>query len=404
MIAADYARVGRAELLTRVRERLADSGAVPTPEIIAEAVRAESGGVLGDTDLLSALKFLQTELMGAGRLESLLAEPTVADVLVTGAQRAGEGGLGKVWVDRGRGLELSDITFPDEDSVRRLAVRLALKAGKRLDDAQPWVDGQLTGLIRTGLAIRLHAVIPPIAVDGTSISLRILRPVTMSFDVLIASGALAADAAELLRKIISARLAFLIIGGTGAGKTTLLSALLSMVDSKERIICVEDAIELCPQHPQIIRLAARTPNVENVGAVSVRELVRQSLRMRPDRLVVGEVRGSEIVDLLTALNTGHDGGAGTLHANSALEVLARMEALAALGGMDRTTLHSQVAAALQVVLTVSRIPTGQRQLTEIAMFRREKNSLVSVVPIWRLSDGFTSAATDFADLIASRRG
>ena len=184
------------------------------------------------------------------------------------------------------------------------------------------------------------------------------------------SGAIAPEAAALLDGIIAARLAFLISGGTGAGKTTLLSAVLGAVAAGERIVCVEDAAELAPAHPHLVKLVARCANVEGVGEVTVRDLVRQALRMRPDRIVVGEVRGAEVVDLLAALNTGHDGGAGTVHANSPAEVPARLEALAALGGLDRAALHSQLAAAVQVVLHVSRDRTGTRRLTEIAVLER----------------------------------
>ncbi|MCK0516952.1 TadA family conjugal transfer-associated ATPase [Williamsia sp. DF01-3] len=390
----DVAGTTRAALLTRVRERLAATAQDPTPEVMAAVVREEAGGVLGDTDLLDALRFLHTELVGAGRLETLLAGPTVNDILVVGPKQ--------VWVDQGHGLQPATIEFEDDDAVRRLAMRLALAAGKRLDDAQPWVDGQLTDVGRRGYNVRLHAVIPPIAVDGTCLSLRVLRPATQNLDALVASGAIVAEAATLLEAIIDARLAFLVVGGTGAGKTTLLSALLGRVDPAERILCVEDAVELAPRHPHVVRLVARTPNVEGAGEVPVRALVRQALRMRPDRIVVGEVRGAEVVDLLTAMNTGHDGGAGTLHANSTAEVPARMEALAALGGMDRPALHSQLAAAISVVIGVFRDASGARGVAEIGMVRRSDDGLVKIERVWDRDDGFSDAATDLADLLSSR--
>jgi pilus assembly protein CpaF len=193
-----------------------------------------------------------------------------------------------------------------------------------------------------------------------------------------------------------------VVGGTGAGKTTLLSALLGRVDPAERILCVEDAVELAPQHPHVVRLVARTPNVEGAGEVPVRALVRQALRMRPDRIVVGEVRGAEVVDLLTAMNTGHDGGAGTLHANSTAEVPARMEALAALGGMDRPALHSQLAAAISVVIGVFRDASGARGLAEVGMLRRDQNGVVRVETVWHRNRGFTPAAEDLAELLSAR--
>ena len=364
-----------AELLDRVRDRLAASTAAePTAATVADAVRAESAGVLGDTDLLEVVRILQTELTGAGPLESLLHEPGVADVLVTAPDQ--------VWVDRGVGLERTSVKFADEAAVRRLAARLALSSGRRLDDAQPWVDGRLRGVGDGHFGVRLHAVLAPVAQGGTCLSLRVLRPATQGLDALCARGAIEPEARALLDRIIMCRLAFLVIGGTGAGKTTLLSAVLGAVDPRERIVCVEDAAELAPPHPHVVRLVARAPNVEGVGEVAVRDLVRQALRMRPDRIVVGEVRGAEVIDLLTALNTGHDGGAGTIHANSPEEVPARLEALAALGGMDRHALHSQLAAAVQVVLHVHRSADGSRRLEQIGVINRGADGFVHINQAW----------------------
>ena len=381
-------------LIDRVRERLAKESAEPTAAVIAEAIRAESGGVLGDTDLLAALRHLQTELTGAGRLEVLLAEPGVADVLVVGPQR--------VWVDRGSGLEPTGITFDDDAAVRRLASRLALGAGRRLDDAQPWVDAQLTSLGRRGLTVRLHAVIPPLAADGTCISLRVLRPAGMDMAGLIASEAVPPELVEVLEATVAARLAFLIVGGTGSGKTTLLNALIGAMAPTDRVLCVEDALELAPAHPHVVRLVARTSNVEGMGEVPVRVLVRQALRMRPDRIIVGEVRGAEVIDLLTALNTGHEGSGGTLHANSTSEVPARMEALAALGGMNREALHSQLAAAVRIVVGVSRTAGGARGIVEVGMVSRNADGWVTILPVWLRNSGFTEHRAEFDALVEER--
>ena len=295
-------------LIDRVRERLAAESAPLRPTVVAAAIRAESGGVLGDAEVLSNLRVLETELTGAGILEPLLRMPGTTDVLVTSPS--------EVWIDDGNGLRRSDIGFSDEAEVRRLAQRLAAAAGRRLDDAQPWVDGQLTGVGGGRFTVRLHAVLPPVAARGTCLSLRVLRPATQDLAALSAAGAIAPEARALLDAVVAARLAFLVSGGTGAGKTTLLSAALGAVTADERIVCVEDAPELAPQHPHLVRLVARVPNVEGAGEITLRQLVRQALRMRPDRIVVGEVRGAEVVDLLAALNTGHEGGAGTVHANS----------------------------------------------------------------------------------------
>ena len=383
-----------AELLDRVRDRLAAEPGDLSPARVATALRAEAGGVLGDTDLLVALRHLQTELTGAGPLESLLADPTVTDVLVTAPDR--------VWVDCGSGLALTSVTFPDEAAVRRLAQRLALFAGRRLDDAQMWVDGRLPGHGEFG--VRLHAVLAPVAQGGTCLSLRVLRPATQGLDALVERGAVHPDAHRLLRRIVSGRVAFLVVGGTGAGKTTMLAALLGAVAPGERIVCVEDAAELVPDHPHVVRLVARAPNVEGVGEVTVRDLVRQALRMRPDRIVVGEVRGAEVVDLLTALNTGHDGGAGTVHANSPDEVPARLEALAALGGLDRAALHSQLAAAVQVILHVHRAPDGTRRLVEIGVVERDPVAGILVVPAWTYAGGTGSGSERLERILRLREG
>lgn len=304
------------------------------------------------------------------------------DVLVTAPDA--------VWVDDGNGLRRTQVRFADEAAVRRLAQRLALAAGRRLDDAQPWVDGQLTG-IGAGFAVRLHAVLPPVAAAGTCLSLRVLRPASQDLAALIAAGALAPEAAAMVADIIAARLAFLVCGGTGAGKTTLLAAMLGAVAPTERIVCVEDAAELAPRHPHLVKLVARCANVEGIGEVPVRQLVRQALRMRPDRIVVGEVRGAEVVDLLAALNTGHDGGAGTVHANNPAEVPARLEALGALGGLDRAALHSQLAAAVQVLLHVARDRSGRRRLGEVAVLRQVAGR-VRAVTVWRADEGMTDEA------------
>ena len=381
-------------MIDRVRERLAAEAAPLRPPVVAAAIRAEAGGMLGDTDVLNSLRLLETELTGAGILEPLLRAEGVTDVLVSSPD--------EVWVDDGNGLRRSAIRFPDEASVRRLAQRLATAAGRRLDDAQPWVDGQLAGGIGGQFTVRLHAVLPPIAVAGTCVSLRVLRPASQGLAALTAAGAISSEAAALLADIISSRLAFLVSGGTGTGKTTLLAAALGSVADHERIVCVEDAPELAPRHPHFVRLVARSANVEGAGEITLRHLVRQALRMRPDRIVVGEVRGAEVVDLLAALNTGHDGGAGTVHANSPAEVPARLEALAALDGLSPAALHSQLGAAVQVVLHVNRGPGGRR-LSEIAVLDRDDTGRVRVLPVWHVDRGWQSGAQLLRQMVDDRR-
>lgn len=288
------AQVGGA-LLDAVRARLAESGAEPTPARVAAALRAQ-GRLLGDTEVLGAAEELRCELVGTGPLEPLLADPSVTDVLVSGPDR--------VWVDRGGGLELTEVSFADASAVRGLAQRLAAVAGRRLDDARPWVDARLPD------GTRMHAVLPPVAVGSTYLSLRVVRPRAFSLAELTAAGTVPPGGERVLRALIEARVSFLISGGTGSGKTTLLSMMLGLVGESERIVLAEDSAELRPDHPHVVRLEGRPANQEGAGEVTLEDLVRQALRMRPDRLVVGEVRGAEVTTLLAALNTGHEGAAG----------------------------------------------------------------------------------------------
>jgi pilus assembly protein CpaF len=342
-------------LIDRVRGTLAVTGAEPTPALVAAALRAD-GGVYGDSIVLAVVAALRREALGAGPLDSLLSEPGITDILVNGPD--------EVYVDRGSGLERVVTRTGDESAIRRLATRLAAAAGRRLDDATPYVD------VRLSDGTRFHAVLSPVAAPGTCLSLRVPSRKVFTLDDLVAAGALPPAGTSVLRDLLDARLAFLISGGTGTGKTTLLNSLLSLVDPSERLVLVEDASELRPDHPHVVRLEARPPNVEGSGEISLRDLVRQALRMRPDRLVVGEVRGAEVVDLLAALNTGHEGGCGTVHANSAADVPARLEALGALAGLSRDAVHSQAASALHVVIHLTRTADGIRRIAEIQVFDR----------------------------------
>ncbi|WP_128984362.1 TadA family conjugal transfer-associated ATPase [Streptomyces roseicoloratus] len=361
-------------LLDAVRRRLAESGAEPTPARVAAALRAQ-GRLLGDAEVLGAAEELRCELIGTGPLEPLLADPKVSDVLVSAPDR--------VWVDRGAGLEATDVTFPDAAAVRRLAQRLAAVAGRRLDDARPWVDARLPD------GTRMHAVLPPVAVGSTCLSLRVVRPRAFSVGELTEAGTVPPGGEPLLRALVEARVSFLVSGGTGSGKTTLLSTLLGMVGPGERIVIAEDSAELRPDHPHVVRLEARPPNQEGAGLVTLRDLVRQALRMRPDRLVVGEVRGPEAVDLLAALNTGHEGGCGTVHANAAADVPARLEALGTAAGLDRAALHSQLGAGLSAVLHLVRDRSGLRRIAEVHVFERDREGLVVTVPALSWApDGF----------------
>jgi pilus assembly protein CpaF len=349
------------EVVDDLREWLARTPGDLTPHRVAEGLRA-AGRPVGDATVLNVYELLRRDVVGAGPLEPLLGLPGVTDVLVNGPDQ--------VFVDCGRGLERAEVRFADDAAVRRLAQRLAAAGGRRLDDAAPYADLRLVD------GTRFHAVLAPVARPGTAISLRIPSRRSFSLDDLVAAGSLSTAGATLMRAVVDARLAFLVSGGTGSGKTTLLAALLALVGPRERLVLVEDSSELRPDHPHVVGLEARPPNIEGAGAITLRALVRQALRMRPDRLVVGEVRGAEVVELLAALNTGHDGGCGTLHANSALDVPARVEALALAAGLGREAVHSQFASGVDLVLHLQRDPDGRRRLAQVAVPVRHADGLV----------------------------
>jgi pilus assembly protein CpaF len=343
-----------AGLVDRVRTRLATPPVRVDMQAILAALRAE-GCMLDGRDLRTAAYQVRSELTGAGVLDRYLADPEVTDVLVNAPD--------SVWIERAGTLSRADVRFPDEAAVRRLAQRLAAHAGRRLDDAAPCVDGILPG------GARLHAVLPPIAARGTLISLRVPPRRAFTMDLLTAGGLTTEHGARLLRAVASEKVSYLVTGGTGSGKTTLLGALLGLVPADERIVITEECTEVVVDHPHVARLQCRIANQENRGAVNLRTLVRQALRMRPDRVVVGEVRGPEVLELLAAMNTGHDGCAATMHANGVEDVVARVEALAAPAGMERGALHAQLACAVQAVVHLVR-DKGKRRLASIGVIDR----------------------------------
>ncbi len=360
-----------ATVLDAVREQLARQGAPLDAAHVAQALRRD-GRVVGDAMVLAVHEALSRDAVGAGPLEPLLRMRGVTDVLVNGPDQ--------IYLDRGDGLELTSVRLSDDEAVRRLAQRLAASGGRRLDDASPYVD------LRLADGTRFHAVLAPLSRPGTVLSLRVPRRRAFTLDELVKSGMVPAEGASLLSKVISHRLAFLISGGTGSGKTTLLNAMLSLVSDRERIVIVEDASELRPDHPHVVGLEARPANVEGAGAVPVRVLVKQALRMRPDRLVVGEVRGEEVADLLAAMNTGHEGGCGTVHANSAADVPSRIEALALAAGLPLAAIHSQLVSAVDVVIHLGRDRSGARRVDEVGCLRRTSRG-AEVVPAVRFRDG-----------------
>lgn len=328
---------------------------------IAEVVRSS---VIADEPTLGALVHDVTrEVHGLGPLATWATAAGVTDILVNGTR--------EVWIDDADGLRRVEYLFPDEAAVRRLAVRLASSCGRRLDDACPWVDARLAN------GMRLHAVLAPLSRGGTTISLRL--PAATPFTLADLEERRMFDAAmrRRLLEIVTSGEPVLLSGGTGTGKTTLLAALLAAVPAHERIVVTEDSAELNIAHPHVVYLEGRPPNVEGAGAVSLRDLVRQSLRMRPDRLIVGEVRGAEVVDLLNALNTGHSGGAATVHANSAADALVRLELLALQAGLGRDAARMAISTAFRTVIHITRGSDGRRRVREIARVDREAGGVVA---------------------------
>lgn len=298
-------------------------------------------GVLADVTTLHALvSDVDREVHGLGPLSAFATRAGITDILVNGTR--------EVWIDDAEGLRRAPYTFENEQSVRRLAVRLASMAGRRLDDASPWVDARLPN------GMRLHAVLHPLSRDGSAISLRVPATTPFSLTDLQKRGMFTEQLGHELRAIAREGRAVLLSGGTGTGKTTLLAAMLAEVPLHERIVVTEDSAELRIAHPHVVYLEGRQPNVEGAGAVTLRDLVRQSLRMRPDRVIVGEVRGDEVRDLLNALNTGHAGGAATVHANSAADALVRLELLAMQAGLEAAAARRAIETAFDVVVHLAR--------------------------------------------------
>ncbi|NYF11640.1 pilus assembly protein CpaF [Leifsonia sp. AK011] len=300
-----------------------------------------------------------------GALASVLRDPAVTDVFVNGR--------GGVWVDRGAGAVRHRPDLSEADA-RELAVRLIAAGGRHVDEASPMVD------VRLGDGVRVHAVLPPIATAGTYLSIRLPRLERPSLEHLEGAGFFAEGDAGVVRGLVASRANLLITGAGGSGKTTFLAALLGAASPGERIVVIEDVAELRIEHPHVVTLEARQPNLEGAGEVTLPRLVREALRMRPDRLVLGECRGAEVRDLLSALNTGHDGGAGTLHANSISDVPARLEALGALAGLDAIAVARQAASAIGAVLHLER-DAGGRRLGGAGRLVIDERDRLAVVPL-----------------------
>lgn len=297
---------------------------------------------------------VHNELFGLGPLEPLLADQTISDILVNS--------YANIYIERRGKLERTAISFKDDEHLMRVIERIVSTVGRRIDEAQPMVDARLTD------GSRVNAIIPPLAIDGPVLSIRRFGSDPLKMPALIENGALTKEIAMLFEMCVKARLNIIISGGTGAGKTTLLNALSAYIPTDERIVTIEDSAELQLQQPHVVRLETRPPNIEGRGEVSQRDLVRNALRMRPDRIVVGEVRGGEAIDMLQAMNTGHDGSLTTIHANSPRDSLGRLETMIQMTGMrlsDRA-MRQQIASAVDLVIQVARLTDGTRRITSIS--------------------------------------
>ncbi len=353
--AAELASRLRSDLVERRRAEAARGSG--RGEDLAAAVRElvdERAALLGPADREEIVARIVRDSVGLGPLEVLLADPAVEEVMVNGP--------GTVYVERGGRLEATDVAFADEEELRNAIERILAPLGRRVDELSPMVDARLAD------GSRVNVVIPPLAIDGPLVSIRRFGARRPGPEELVALGTLTAGQGRLLATAVAERRSILVSGGTGSGKTTLLNALSSAIGPDERVVTIEDAAELRLQQPHVVRLESRPAGVEGRGEVTIRDLLRNALRMRPDRIVIGEVRGPEALDLLTALNTGHDGALATVHANSPADALSRLETLTLMAGLGlpHAAIAEQVQRGIDLVVHLERRPDGARVLTEIA--------------------------------------
>jgi pilus assembly protein CpaF len=345
----------RLRLIERRRVEAA-AGRVPASELPDEvhSVVEEEAALLGDEDRAAVEALIVRDTVGLGPLEELLADPTVEEVMVNGPD--------DVYVERGGRIEPAGVAFPDEEDLRNAIERILAPLGRRIDELSPMVDARLAD------GSRVNVVIPPLAIDGPALSIRRFGANRPGPGALVELGTLTAEQCELLEGAVRGRRSVLVSGGTGSGKTTLLNALSSFIAAGERVVTIEDAAELRLQQPHVVRMESRPASVEGRGEVTVRDLLRNALRMRPDRIVIGEVRGPEALDLLTALNTGHDGALSTVHANSPADALSRLETLALMAGLGlpHGAIAEQVQRGIDLVVHLERRSDGARRVTEIA--------------------------------------
>jgi pilus assembly protein CpaF len=333
--------------------RLSDEQARAQIREICQRLMVEQSAPLSLEQRRRVIQRIEDEVMGLGPLEPLLQDTTVSDILVNGPDQ--------VYIERRGKLEHTDVKFNDEQHLLNIIDRIVSAVGRRIDESSPMVDARLAD------GSRVNAIIPPLAIDGPSISIRRFAVELLGMDDLIRIGTVTEQIAQVLKAVVKARLNVLVSGGTGAGKTTMLNILSGFIPADERIVTIEDSAELQLQQPHVVRLETRPPNIEGRGEVTARDLVRNSLRMRPDRIIVGEVRGSEALDMLQAMNTGHDGSLTTVHANTPRDALSRVENMVSMSGITfpTKTLRAQIASAIDVVIQVERHEDGKRRLVSV---------------------------------------
>ncbi|TDE39694.1 CpaF family protein [Antarcticimicrobium sediminis] len=338
---------------------------------IASEILDEKGIVLNREDRQTLNKELYDEVTGLGPLETLLRDDSVNDILVNGPHQ--------IFVERDGKLELSGVTFKDERHLLRIIDKIVSAVGRRVDESHPYVDARLAD------GSRFNAMVPPIAVDGSLVSIRKFKKDKLSIDELVNFGAFSEEMAAYLQAAVATRLNIIVSGGTGSGKTTTLNALSSFIDHSERILTIEDTAELQLQQVHVGRMESRPPNVEGKGEVTARDCLKNALRMRPDRIIVGETRGEEVIDMLQAMNTGHDGSMTTIHANSARDAVSRLENMIAMAGIEMPikALRSQVASAVNLIVQASRLQDGSRRMTSISEITGMEGDVISMQEIFR---------------------
>ncbi len=331
----------------------------------------EMGVVLNREERQTLNQDLYDEVTGLGPLEALLKDDSVNDILVNGPQQ--------IFVERNGKLQLTDITFKDERHLLRIIDKIVSAVGRRVDESNPYVDARL------GDGSRFNAMVPPIAVDGSLVSIRKFKKDKLGIDDLVRFGAFTEEMAAYLQAAVATRLNIIVSGGTGSGKTTTLNALSSFIDDSERILTIEDTAELQLQQTHVGRMESRPANVEGRGAVSQRDCLRNALRMRPDRIIVGETRGEEVIDMLQAMNTGHDGSMTTIHANSARDGVSRLENMIAMAGIEMPikAIRSQVASAVNLIVQASRLQDGSRRMTSITEITGMEGDVISMQEVFR---------------------